>query len=344
MTADTLTRVALDAIVSLPEVQPRFGLDEDTVQRYIDAEGLPPPVVFQVGDDLVLADGWHRVEAARRRGDSDIDCEVRDGTMDDAVEFALLANLDHGLHLTGDERARAAVTLYQLGGRDKQRGPDGGWTMDAVAKRVGYAKGRLVGQLVNAASILQDLGEDNVPLTVATGLISAPTEVRKDLVERFHQGAIRSGAEMHAVARAERAATGGPPLSTRDQNLVANVVARSANGLHSPIAGQEAAAPTLTRAPDGSLVDANGRTVFGRPPTPDEVERGEAALDAMRADAWFEDWVLDAEEFTRDTRAWLDSTTFEDREVEAVNDVLVTARAAAAALQEVIERAGKESR
>src|SRR5688500_9738228 len=54
-------------LVLLPELNPRAGLCEETIIRYMESFQALPPVNIQEGTG-VLVDGFHRVEAARRLG------------------------------------------------------------------------------------------------------------------------------------------------------------------------------------------------------------------------------------------------------------------------------------
>ena len=66
---------------------------------------FPPIVVFRHRGTFYLADGFHRVEAARRVGIEKLRAEVRPGTLEDASEYAEEANLEHGIYLsTADKR------------------------------------------------------------------------------------------------------------------------------------------------------------------------------------------------------------------------------------------------
>lgn len=119
--AARIERGTQDATVLLPladitvdeQVQVRVaGLDAETVAAYatIFAEGgeFPPVVVFrdERNGALYLADGFHRVAAARKAGLTEIAAEVRPGGLAGAVEYAEEANLTHGLNLTmRDKRA-----------------------------------------------------------------------------------------------------------------------------------------------------------------------------------------------------------------------------------------------
>lgn len=111
--------VDLARIVCDERVQAREGLDEQTVQDYVEAmqagAEFPPVVVF--GDvntgGLTLADGFHRVAAARQAGRTHIPAEVRKGTIWDALRHALGANSVHGLRRTRKDIARAIGMAYE---------------------------------------------------------------------------------------------------------------------------------------------------------------------------------------------------------------------------------------
>lgn len=53
--------------------------DEECVKGYMEASGVAPVVVFETDEGLMLADGYHRVEAAMRRGQTTIEAEIRPG-------------------------------------------------------------------------------------------------------------------------------------------------------------------------------------------------------------------------------------------------------------------------
>ncbi len=66
--------------------------DEQCVRQYMDARAVSPVVVFETAEGLLLADGFHRVEAARRRGATTVDAEIRQGSFRDVVRYAAMAN------------------------------------------------------------------------------------------------------------------------------------------------------------------------------------------------------------------------------------------------------------
>jgi hypothetical protein len=77
-----------DLLANAP-VDPEAHLDAARVKRYADMlDTLPPVVVFETAEGLLLADGYHRVAAARRSGLETVEAEVHCGTRHDALLYA----------------------------------------------------------------------------------------------------------------------------------------------------------------------------------------------------------------------------------------------------------------
>lgn len=103
--------------------QTRAALSPETLQQYIDiiegGEDLEPAVAFKVGKDLILSAGHHRREAYERAGKSDMPCEIRVGSLWDAVEFSLLSNRQfNGARLTRADR-QEAIKMALIHGHNK---------------------------------------------------------------------------------------------------------------------------------------------------------------------------------------------------------------------------------
>lgn len=117
--------LSLDKIRTDGGTQPRAGLNEDVAQEYADAINgpnawpFPPVVVFFDGDNYWLADGFHRIEAARRYCHREklapisIPCDIRQGTRRDAILYSVGANAEHGLRRTNADKRRAVLRLLQ---------------------------------------------------------------------------------------------------------------------------------------------------------------------------------------------------------------------------------------
>lgn len=129
-----LTDLVLD-----PRLQIRTGgLDDEHVATLADmpAASLPPiDVVYEAASKTSwLVDGFHRLEAARRRGETTVVARVFQGDFRDALLLALGANSSHGLRRTNADKARAVDTLLA----------DDEWKLWAnteIAERCGVSEG-----------------------------------------------------------------------------------------------------------------------------------------------------------------------------------------------------------
>lgn len=103
--------ILLDEIVTDAGTQVRVELDEWTVNEYsaqmLDGVPFPPVTVFHDGSRFILADGFHRVLAARRAEFLDILADVKLGGKPEALRFALAANVKHGLPRTNADKRRS---------------------------------------------------------------------------------------------------------------------------------------------------------------------------------------------------------------------------------------------
>ncbi len=90
--------------------QPRTALDFAAIDDYAEAMAaggkFPPAVVFHDGEHYWLADGFHRLKAAFAAGFDGIDCELRQGTIEDAQWYSFSANKTNGLRRTNEDKQR----------------------------------------------------------------------------------------------------------------------------------------------------------------------------------------------------------------------------------------------
>lgn len=90
--------------------------NEEKVTRYARIlDSLPPVVVFDVGGDLVVVDGYHRINAARCLGRRTIKAQILRGTWDDACAFAvytLAAELGVAVEVALDKIRQHANNRY----------------------------------------------------------------------------------------------------------------------------------------------------------------------------------------------------------------------------------------
>ena len=133
-----MTTLALQQIRTDGGTQPRQAIDADVVDDYGEAKRngatFPPVTVFYDGSDYWLADGFHRVAAARQMGATGISADVRQGSRRDAILHSVGANADHGLRRTNADKRRAVLALLH----DKEWSQ---WSDREIARRcaVGHA-------------------------------------------------------------------------------------------------------------------------------------------------------------------------------------------------------------
>jgi ParB-like chromosome segregation protein Spo0J len=110
-----VSKVAIKDIIIDPAVQIRRGNHEPTVRRYEESfDKLPPVVVFKTKEGLLLADGFHRMAAAERLGLREIKAEIRTGSREAALEYAVIGNTKNAEALTPDERDEGIRRLKRL--------------------------------------------------------------------------------------------------------------------------------------------------------------------------------------------------------------------------------------
>jgi len=99
-------------------LQTRAQISMDAVREYATEERergavFPPLTVFHDGAVYWLADGFHRLGAARQNGKKKVACEVREGGFADALRHALGANSSHGMRRTHIDIANAVKLAYE---------------------------------------------------------------------------------------------------------------------------------------------------------------------------------------------------------------------------------------
>lgn len=110
-----LRDVTVDEIILDPRLNLRDKLDQDTVERYMEAfDRLPPVTIFEIDGQWLIADGVHRHAAAVTLGKPTLKAEIREGSFEEALDFVASANLHHGLPLTRAERRRAIEIKLRL--------------------------------------------------------------------------------------------------------------------------------------------------------------------------------------------------------------------------------------
>ena len=112
-----MERIALGLLRQESDIQPRAQLNLFIIDEYAqamrDGASFPPVIVFHDGAVYWLADGFHRVNAARQLGLVDIEADIKEGSRRDAVLYSVSANTMHGIRRTNEDKRRAVMTLLQ---------------------------------------------------------------------------------------------------------------------------------------------------------------------------------------------------------------------------------------
>ena len=137
--------------------QSRVTLDRKAIERYREdmIEGRwnyqeSPPVVFFDGSNYYPGDGHHRIKSAEL-AKVKIYCEIRQGTLIEAIRYSCSANQRPSLHRTNADKRRAVELMYQtlieeFGSLDAIPQSKGGvrqkhdWGVRRIAEHVGVSK------------------------------------------------------------------------------------------------------------------------------------------------------------------------------------------------------------
>ncbi len=105
------------ALIKDGNAQARVEMHPETVHDYardmLDGAVFPPIIVHHDGADYWLADGYHRVEAARKIDRETIDAKIQEGTARDAILYGIGANATHGRHRNQADKRRAVEKLLK---------------------------------------------------------------------------------------------------------------------------------------------------------------------------------------------------------------------------------------
>jgi len=108
------SNVDINAIQIDYDIQLRESTNTDLINEYAEKfDELPPLKVFYDGSKFWLADGFHRIAAAKKIERKKVLCEVEDGTKRDAILYACGANANHGLRRTNADKRRAVERLLR---------------------------------------------------------------------------------------------------------------------------------------------------------------------------------------------------------------------------------------
>ena len=157
----TVIDVSIATVEADQRVQQRVALDLEKVAEYaaLYREGLDlgPLVAFGDGHSLILADGFHRLEAANLAGLSSLSRSTPASSAEvgrQAVFYATSCNL-HGAPLTNADKRKRVLTMLS----DREWGQ---WSNNSLAKHCGVAQS-FVSKIRHSLSLHSELSEDDDP-------------------------------------------------------------------------------------------------------------------------------------------------------------------------------------
>ncbi len=99
-------------------INPRFELDSDYIEELKNTDHWPAVIVTK---EMMLVDGFHRFDAAKKRGDDTIEAEIRDISEDETLALAAKLNTTHGKRLSVLELAERIKLLTEEQGWSRRR-------------------------------------------------------------------------------------------------------------------------------------------------------------------------------------------------------------------------------
>jgi hypothetical protein len=146
-------KVFIQSLTLDERFQSREKIDVEAIKDYARAyeespEAMPAIDVFLIADALIVADGFHRVQAAKQAGLKEINANIRERTEDDesAVLYAASANATHGVRRTHADKQRQVRMV--LGVKPE-------WSDRQIARHTGTSN-TFVGQVRKALTVNVD--------------------------------------------------------------------------------------------------------------------------------------------------------------------------------------------
>jgi hypothetical protein len=188
-----LAKIAVDA-----STQTRASIDEGVVADYaekmLNGVQFPAIVLFHDGNQYYIGDGFHRVLATQRNGAVAVASDVRPGTREDALWFALGANREHGHRMTIADKKHAVMIAVMTFPK---------LTQTEMAQHIGCTQG-FVSQVISANNLARPsrvTGSDGKTYPARRRPEREPPPATVSL-DRSKDGAIRRDEQMRDMAEA----------------------------------------------------------------------------------------------------------------------------------------------
>jgi protein gp37 len=182
--------IALDKIKLDPQLQPRNELIADAIQQYAEdmrnGDLFPPITVVAMNGSYYLVSGWHRTLAAKRASLADIQAEIVQGNMADALWMASESNKEHdhsGSRRTNADKAKAVKMAIKAKVERNGSLVHGEYT--EIANHVGVDRGTVKN---HAIKLGYDIDTENMIDKKGISLFADPTPQREsNFIENIRQ-------------------------------------------------------------------------------------------------------------------------------------------------------------
>lgn len=148
----SIQSIKLSEIKLNKQTQSRIAINQDVVAAYCDAmlEGdtFPALTAFFDGIDYYLVDGYHRYFASKKAGNTEVSVDIHNGSLRDAILYAVGVNKDHGLQRSHEDKRKAVMTLL-----DDLEWSE--WTDTAIARQCNVSS-MTVGRIRKSLNLEQD--------------------------------------------------------------------------------------------------------------------------------------------------------------------------------------------
>lgn len=104
--------VRIDDIKVDFDLYPRSGGDNEIISQYRNSINQLPPIELQK-EELILIDGFHRLQAHIMEGKKTIQAEFNDIPKEDVLRTAILRNNTHGYQLKSEDKRQLAERLWK---------------------------------------------------------------------------------------------------------------------------------------------------------------------------------------------------------------------------------------
>lgn len=148
----SIQTIKLSEIKLNKQTQSRTAINQDVVNAYCEAmlegDSFPAITAFFDGIEYYLVDGYHRYFASKKAGHTELSVDVHNGSLRDAILYAVGVNNAHGLQRSHEDKRKAVMTLL-----DDLEWSE--WTDTAIARQCNVSS-MTVGRIRKSLNLEQD--------------------------------------------------------------------------------------------------------------------------------------------------------------------------------------------